>query len=125
MTQTPRDWQKDMDRVQQSKHGRTLCNAPVINLAWQDGLPDRWEDIAEYWLKEAKVYKQSYEAVLRYAGSVEDREQRLKEAAEKVSEIYESEYTDEEAVNSINDMFMDLLSTLYPDTPAPKEGDNQ
>jgi hypothetical protein len=46
------------------------------------------------------------------------REQKLKEAVEKVSEIYESEYTDEEAVNAINDMFIDLLSTLYPDTPA-------
>lgn len=67
--------------------------------------------------------------------AIVSREQKLKEAAEKVSEIYESEYTDEEAVNSINDMFIDLLSTLYPDTPkgvgqdgrtldtpAPKEG---
>lgn len=53
---------------------------------------------------------------------LEAREQRLKEAAEKVSEIYGSDYTDEEAVNAINDMFLELLSTLYPDTPAPKEG---
>lgn len=57
-----------------------------------------------YWLQEAKERG--------------EREQRLKEAAEKVREIYESEYTDEEAVNAINDMFKDLLFTLYPDTPA-------
>lgn len=53
--------------------------------------------------------------------AAEAREQRLKAAAEKVSEIFESEFSNEEVVDAIKYMFLDLLSTLYPDTPAPKE----
>lgn len=160
MTQTPsRDWQKDMERVQQSKHGRTLCNAPLINLAWQDGLPDAWEDIAGYWLQEAKVYKQSYEGTLtaweaekaradvaearvkelensrrfEFIGELrrdaaeketllaeeiirlEAREQQLKEVIQEAQIVLEAK---EPWPFKVLFKIRELLSTLYPDTPA-------
>lgn len=47
--------------------------------------------------------------------AAEVREQRLKEALEKVEDETRDEW--------IGVMIRDLLSTLYPDTPAPKEGE--
>lgn len=114
MTQTPRDWKKDMELAHKARYEFSIIHLNNVL------------DSLFYWLQEAKVYKQSYDATLTAyeakkarADISEAREQRLKEAAVKVKEIYESDIHDEEALNIINDMFKELLSTLYPDTPAP------
>lgn len=116
MTQTPRE-QKDME----------LCT----NITSMAGKGE-YIRMSVHWLQEAKVYKQSYEGTLKEyeaekarADIAESREQRLKEAAVKVEEIYESDIHDDDALNIINDMFKELLSTLYPDTPVPKEGEHE
>ncbi|MEK3866977.1 hypothetical protein MHH60_26255 [Paenibacillus sp. FSL H7-0716] len=102
---TQRDWKKDMDLVQGTiKH---------------DAFP-AWTEPMLYWLQEAKERG--------------EREQRLKEALEEllsvftlhstwasVEDYYGSIYsltdTDSEIVLRINSFL-----SLYPDTPAPKEG---
>lgn len=64
MTQTPqspRDWQKDMQRVKDAHHARTCVNQPFPRLAWQEMLPDPWEDVVEHWLQEAKKWRERYE----------------------------------------------------------------
>ncbi|WP_339314645.1 hypothetical protein [Paenibacillus sp. FSL M7-0896] len=115
---TPRDWQKDMERIEWMKHARTLCNQPI----WQEQTPQLPEplDIAlEYWLKEAKVYKLSYEGVLKYAGMVEDREKQLQALLnDTLGCLVMYNGSDNEHVSRITAAYR----TLYPDTPAPKEG---
>ncbi|MHA6530210.1 hypothetical protein [Paenibacillus sp. BAC0078] len=75
--------------------------------------------------KEVQVYKQSYEATLRYyeaekarADAAEARVQRLKEEIE-----YEIQVLELRGSNGRAKDLKELLSTLYPDTPAPKEGE--
>lgn len=107
MTQTPsRDWQKDMEMFEEANKAA---------LTWLVGKGAA--EAGVYWLKEAKVYKQSYEAVLRYAGIVEAREQRLKEAY-----MIMLKYIPRHVQECFG--FDTFLATLYPDTPAPKEGDH-
>jgi hypothetical protein len=76
-----------------------------------------------YWLQEAKVYKQSYDAVLALLNKeqvdhsiTKDREQQLKEAYMKIIK-----YMPRHVQECYG--FDTFLSTLYPDTPAPKEGE--
>lgn len=83
MTQTPRDWQKDMEMftagVEQSR--RLGFAATIESSPYQ---------VAIHWLQEAKVYKKSYKGTLTAytaekarAEAAEAREQRLKEEIEK------------------------------------------
>jgi hypothetical protein len=177
MTQTPsRDWQKDMQRVKDAHHARTCVNQPFPRLAWQEMLPDPWEDVAEHWLQEAKVYKQSYEGTLTAWEAEKARADAAEAKIEEMKEVYNREYKnvaerlqkfeEEEPDRFSNEMWNSALlkeseareqrlkeamegaitefglwndkgmaasimksqlkyelSTLYPDTPAPKEGE--
>ncbi|MEK4452835.1 hypothetical protein [Paenibacillus sp. FSL L8-0506] len=55
------------------------------------------------------------------ANDAEYREQKLKEAVQTVDELG-NELEDELILEDILVKFKNILSTLYPDTPAPKEG---
>lgn len=148
---TQRDWQKDMDDVRhylKDRHSyhhaeQTLRGTPV-------------SDILQYWLQEAKVYKQSYEGTLtaweaekarvkelensrrfEFIGELrrdaaeketllaeeiirlEAREQQLKEVIQEAQIVLEAK---EPWPFKVLFKIRELLSTLYPDTPAPKEG---
>ncbi|ETT46572.1 hypothetical protein BSK66_28425 [Paenibacillus odorifer] len=121
---TQRDWQKDMDDVQgylKNKHlvhhiEQTLRGEPVAV-------------VLQYWLQEAKELQEIVSGrgreLLRHrdllkglndeltatevrADAAEAREQQLKEAAQKVVDHTEP-------ITYLSAM----LSTLYPDTPAP------
>jgi hypothetical protein len=92
---TQRDWQKDMEMCQQSKD-----NSFTDGLSFLSILPE----IGLYWLQEAKERG--------------EREQRMKEAIEYEIEICTLRGSDARA-----EELKELLATIYPDTPAPKEGE--
>lgn len=124
MTQTPRDWQKDMEMC--DKYGNS--ELPFKDTVFAEMLP--------YWLQEAKILQEiasgrgrealrlskllgdlndELTASEERADAAEDREQQLKELLEKIDDETRDEW--------IGVMIKELLSTLYPDTPAPKEGE--
>jgi hypothetical protein len=173
-----RDWQKDMElcekafpgpwkvweddgdiKVQAAPEGPNIANFGRYGLGvmLEANFTAEARMALPYWLQEAKVYKQSYEAVLRYAGNVEAREQQLKpeigkcmvagnslgsvimsynlpsgheewtfqQASAFFYETYERDTAYERyeiwlAWTAIMEVSRNL-STLYPDTPAPKE----
>ncbi|ASA20925.1 hypothetical protein [Paenibacillus donghaensis] len=156
MTQTPRDWQKDMEMCEAATRGpwkvfkgvsETLIGTAYDHTqmkgpdsivghaisAHGDYVYIRENDaklLAEartalpYWLQEAKIYKQSYEATLTAytaekarAEAAEAREQRLKEAIENA--LKWTWCSSEANMSEIDTVLNDILSTLYPDTPAP------
>jgi hypothetical protein len=88
MTQTPsRDWQKDMDFILREKERVQMFKLPTDE-----------EDIAIYWLQEAKERG--------------EREQRMKEGLEDMMPNMWPE---------MRVHFQVLIDTLYPDTPAQTE----
>jgi hypothetical protein len=60
-----------------------------------------WTEPMLYWLQEAKERG--------------ERERKLKKTLERIAEATEDVFTKDAARH--------ILSTLYPDTPAPKEGE--
>ncbi|MBY3621274.1 hypothetical protein HGO21_17120 [Acinetobacter sp. CUI P1] len=124
---TQRDWQKDMDLVQGTiKH---------------DAFP-AWTDPMLYWLQEAKELQEIVSGrgreLLRHrdllkglndeltatearADAAEQRERQLKKAIEEA--LKWTWYHGEANMTEIDAVLNDILATLYPDTPAPKEGD--
>ena len=109
---TQRDWQKDMDFILREKERVQIFK-----------LPTKEEDIAIYWLQEA-----------RERG---EREQQLKEALELMVYMFRYDLEEGRAYMNFGDFeevlepddnaayisVSNLLRTLYPDTPAPKEGE--
>ncbi|MEK3717942.1 hypothetical protein [Paenibacillus sp. FSL R7-0333] len=138
MTQTPRDWQKDMEMCERVKDAEWLILDHTSAAYWQRGglMSTIWEGVdAEalqqhkaalpYWLQEAKVYKQSYEATLTQytaekarADAAEAREQQLKEAAQLAVNDLELWNDKILAAKVVLGQLQRMLSTLYPDTPA-------
>lgn len=109
MTQTPRDWQKDME----------MCRPGIRPELTVEQTEDMLDALYYYMMKSRK---HNLESVARKSllGAAEDREQRLKEAVGiALGECKgEPDYFLAKKIRSV-------LSTLYPDTPAPKEGVNQ
>lgn len=102
---TQRDWQKDMERVNIFEHAKTLCNNP-----FPPSIEYEPTEVAlGYWLQEAKERG--------------ERERQLKEAIEEA--LKWTWYHGEANMVEIDTVLNDILATLYPDTPAPKEEDNQ
>ncbi|MEK4191754.1 hypothetical protein NYE59_01580 [Paenibacillus sp. FSL L8-0323] len=107
---TQRDRQKDMDKIAcENERWKALGSVPIEL------------DISTYWLQEAKERG--------------EREQRLKEAYERALEsIYTQHCTMNHMENTeheegqisglikASNILKQEFSTLYPDTPAPKEG---
>ncbi|KAA9007225.1 hypothetical protein F4V43_01690 [Paenibacillus spiritus] len=117
MTQDKRDWQKDMDKVEVMRETRSLLSSEYQQ-------EDPVEDVLSYWLQEAKIYKQSYEAALKHADA---REQLLKEeSSEAVEGLYQiiqrGDLTSFD-LDQAEEVYKRIRSTLYPDTPkeAPSE----
>ncbi|WP_438498045.1 hypothetical protein [Paenibacillus sp. IHBB 3054] len=169
MTQTPRDWQKDMDMCKAQEGDQWYNNGNRLEeydrLTEEGCRPiaefEREEEAAfaaecrealPYWLQEAKIYQQSYEATLTHYTAEkaraddaeiwrdkaynkvghqaqeilelrtalresEAREQRLKKLLEKIDDETRDEW--------IGVMIKELLSTLYPDTPAQEVGNDE
>ncbi|AHV96137.1 hypothetical protein [Paenibacillus sabinae] len=100
MTQDKRDWQQEkyenlIKRCEMMKsYGETICVDPsaIISLI---------------------------ETAAR-ADAAEDREQRLKEALEKIRDDCDP---NDWYFGPLHKEINAILSTLYPDTPAPKEGE--
>lgn len=94
---TQRDWQKDMEMMK-GTFEFDWTNYQDLQIEMGKALP--------YWLQEAKERG--------------EREQRLKEAVQKIKRLAEQDYIRHQT----DQMYLvakDILSTLYPDTPAPKE----
>ncbi|WP_340398093.1 hypothetical protein NST50_15405 [Paenibacillus sp. FSL E2-0202] len=137
---TQRDWQKDMERVNIFEHAKTLCNNP-----FPPSIEHEPTEVAlGYWLQEAKELQEIVSGrgreILRLrsllgglndeltatedrADAAEAREQQLKEAVQLAVndlELWGDKIT---AANVVLGQLQRTLSTLYPDTPAPKEGE--
>jgi hypothetical protein len=139
---TQRDWQKDME----------MCKGFLEDSGWsRRDLIAEQPQMSMYWLQEAKTLQEIASGrgreILRLrsllgglndeltetearADAAEAREQCLKEAWEQLREIVSTNATGGKG-EDINDydimlnMMDDLLylSSLYTDTPAPKEGE--
>lgn len=99
MTQTPRDWQKDMKMFTAGiEQSRKLGFAPTI-----ESSPYQ---VAIHWLQEAKERG--------------EREQRLEEAMNKIIIEYDNPHNETgiKAAYKMRRIAEEILSTLYPDTPA-------
>lgn len=100
---TQRDWQKDMDLVQGTiKH---------------DAFPT-WTEPMLYWLQEAKELQEiasgrgeAYLKIRELLQAATERERQLVDAIERMM-------PDMLPIERVQ--FKKLLSTLYPDTPAPR-----
>ncbi|AWV35177.1 hypothetical protein [Paenibacillus odorifer] len=115
---TQRDWQKDMERVKIFEHAKTLCNNPFPPAIEYEPT----EVALGYWLQEAKERG--------------ERERQLKEALELMVFMFRYDSEEGRAYMNFGDFeevlepddnaayisVSNLLRTLYPDTPAPKEG---
>jgi hypothetical protein len=125
MTQTPaRDWQKDME----------MCDAATGGPYGYEGIDRPWYGaggtIKEYHIstpsglfgeEEVKLCSEARTALpywLQEAKERGEREQRLKEEIEASIPLLEAA-----GLNGRAASLKSLLSTLYPDTPAPKEGE--
>lgn len=78
-----RDWQKDMERVENFKHVDKLCNGirPMFHGMFEMPEPDIL--VLEYWLQQYAVWKaKAYEAEVK-AHEAESREKKLREGIEK------------------------------------------
>lgn len=114
MTQKPRDWQKDME----------MCERYERDEGWsRRDLIAEQPQMSMYWLQEAMNWEHAYQsansALIREkarADAAEAREQRLKAAVEAVL------WTQGLESLVLKAHLQNILSTLYPDTPAPKEG---
>lgn len=96
---TQRDWQKDMERFNIFEHAKTLCNNP-----FPPSIEYEPTEVAlRYWLQEAKERG--------------EREQRLKEMVEN-----EIMYLEAAGLTRAK-LLRRKLNSLYPDTPAHKEGE--
>lgn len=128
MTQTPsRDWQKDMEWAQRRADADEY---------------EGWTEPLIYWLQEAKVYKQSYEATLTYHTAEKSRADASEKQADEWRERTRQSNIDLEAaearvkkleavIKAANDenermlngegdeAYAEALSILYPDTPTP------
>lgn len=112
MTQTPsRDWQKDME----------MCEGFITDHGWsRRDLIAEQPQMTMYWLQEAKELQkiasgrgEAYLKIRKILQAVSERERQLVEAIERMM-------PDMLPIERVQ--FKKLLSTLYPDTPAPKEG---
>lgn len=124
MTQTPRDWQKDME----------MCK-DITSMSSKS----EFVRMAEYWLQEAKrleglasgrgqeIIRKNREIseLEARADAAEARKQRLKEAMNKIIIEFDNPHNETgiKAACKMRRIAEEILSTLYPDTPAPKEGD--
>jgi hypothetical protein len=106
---TQRDWQKDME----------LCKGFLEDSGWsRRDLIAEQPQMSMYWLQEAKELEkiasgrgEAYLKIRKLLQAVVERERQLVEAIEF------------EIANCKGESRLrDLLVTLYPDTPAPKEG---
>ncbi|MEK8205790.1 hypothetical protein NST41_09370 [Paenibacillus sp. FSL L8-0696] len=95
---TQRDWQKDWDRATMFDDIEFLVNNPRPLLNVNNYEPPYV--LLKYWLQEAKERG--------------EREQQLKEAVEEFLP---------DMMPVTRALMKRKLSTLYPDTPAPKEGE--
>lgn len=92
---TQRDWQKDMEMCQEEQ----LKEDSNIQSRMMGALGSH---IASYWLQEAKM---------------------LKETIEMAMNEYHLWQSGDTAAPMMYGILQEAMSTLYPDTPAPKEGE--
>ncbi|OME55585.1 hypothetical protein BSK59_14020 [Paenibacillus odorifer] len=117
---TQRDWQKDMERVNIFEHAKTLCNNP-----FPPSIEYEPTEVAlGYWLQEAKELQEiasgrgkSYLKIRKLLQASVERERQLVEAIENA--LKWTWYHSEANMTEIDTVLNDILSTLYPDTPAP------
>lgn len=102
---TQRDWQKDMDDVQ-----GYLRNMHLVHHNEQTLRGKPVAEVLQYWLQEAKERK--------------EKELRMKELLETIANAPVVDSAEQE-IERHKRAAKSLLATLYPDTPAPKEGDNR
>lgn len=97
---TQRDWQKDMDMMK-GTFEFDWTNNQDLQIEMGEALP--------YWLQEAKERG--------------EREQRLKEAMNQIIIEFDNPHNETgiKAACKMRRIAEEFMSTLYPDTPAPKE----
>ncbi|OME07882.1 hypothetical protein BSK64_06405 [Paenibacillus odorifer] len=103
---------------------------------WQYGIenlrPAEWKLEAQKWRREAlrkyptpEAYEAACSALEKHrarADAVEEREQQLKEAVQIAISKKPLWIDDKGVFNTTIGFLTETMSTLYPDTPAPKEG---
>ncbi|WP_339246838.1 hypothetical protein NST58_06535 [Paenibacillus sp. FSL R10-2796] len=119
---TQRDWQKDMALIiREEERWEVLGSVPnELHIA------SHWLQEAEKWRKEAfrkyptpEAYEAACTALEKHRGradAAEAREQQLKAFVEK---LREENSAHDFYYGGIHEECNDILSTLYPDTPAP------
>ncbi len=114
MTQTQsRDWQKDMEMCERYQRDEgwsrrdLIAEQPQMTMYWLKEYAYESEKKDQYWAWHLDEEKRANDA--------EAREQLLKEAIEKIIPYVPDLTREAFGLNT-------FLSTLYPDTPAPKEG---
>jgi hypothetical protein len=123
---TQKDWQKDME----------MCQGFLADSGWsRRDLIAEQPQMSMYWLQEAKEIQDIASGrgreVLRLRELLkglndeltasEGREQRLIEAIKKAQERFKHGNVIMALIEG-SMILTDVLTTLYPDTPAPKEG---
>ncbi|MEK4878903.1 hypothetical protein [Paenibacillus sp. FSL R5-0908] len=140
---TQRDWQKDMDLVQGTiKHDAfPAWTEPMLYWLqeakfYQGELSDCYKAVEQQQEEIRELTLAKYREIER-ADAAEAREQRLKEALELMVYMFRYDLEEGRAYMNFGDFeevlepddnaayisVSNLLRTLYPDTPAPKEGE--
>jgi hypothetical protein len=145
---TQRDWQKDMELckgfLEDSGWSRRdlIADQPQMSMYWLQEAKRLQESLniahmAYEGLQEDCVSRGEYAAMLgklttmtvsrneekARADAAEAREQRLKEAIDHA--LKWTWYSSEANMTEIDTVLSEVFCTLYPDTPAPKEGEEQ
>ena len=83
-----RDWQKDMERVERFKYAQTLCNGIQPTFHGMISMPEPDVLVIEYWLQQAKFWKEQYDSATDDAEETQQQLEAEKERADKANEGY-------------------------------------
>lgn len=136
MTQTPRDWQKDMEMCERFTDGH-IPGGPLDNgkAVYTFGLLAK--EALPYWLQEAKTLQDKLKElveIIEYEADLADlrgAEIHARELRSMVATLYPD--TTRELTREETDALSRVIKSksksteinLYPDTPAPKEGNTE
>ncbi|WP_339245861.1 hypothetical protein NST58_01650 [Paenibacillus sp. FSL R10-2796] len=141
---TQRDWQKDMEMCEAATKGPWIAKSWTVpkddqyNItsehdnselytAWQGTRYPGGPEVSEYQAKLNAIFAAESRTALPYwiqeAKERGEREQQLKEAIEEA--LKWTWYHGEANMTEIDAVLNDILSTLYPDTPAQEGSEDE
>lgn len=113
MTKQVRDWQKDMELIEQYEHAKTLVHGWIPQAHGQDVPKEPVEEALKYWLQETKKLCEVNQQKQREILNLQIREKKLREAIKEALDTWEAMDPFDDPLDTVEKM-INLLRPFYP-----------